>query len=103
MLEARGQPCRIRVFASTRLNCRPRYNWLAARQSLGGKFVLRIEDTDQARSTQESEESMLADLEWLGLNWDEGPRVGGPCGSYRQSERTKIYQDAIVSTWAQTR
>ena len=94
MLEARGQPCRIRVFASTRLNCRPRYNWLAARQSLGGKFVLRIEDTDQARSTQESEESMLADLEWLGLNWDEGPRVGGPCGSYRQSERTKIYQDA---------
>lgn len=70
------------------------YNWLAARQKSDGKFVLRIEDTDLARSTQESEESMLADLKWLGLDWDEGPGVGGPCGTYRQSERTQIYKDA---------
>jgi len=70
------------------------YNWLVARQSQDGKFLLRIEDTDQDRSTLESEESVLSDLEWLGLDWDEGPRVGGPCGSYRQSERTKIYKDA---------
>jgi len=71
------------------------YNWLAARK-LGenGKFLIRIEDTDLARSTRESEDSMLADLEWLGLNWDEGPRVGGPCGLYRQSERGEIYTAA---------
>jgi glutamyl-tRNA synthetase len=70
------------------------YNWLVARQAQNGKFLLRIEDTDLARSTRESEESMLADLEWLGLDWDEGPRVGGPCISYRQSERSQIYKEA---------
>ena len=69
------------------------YNWLAARKA-GGKFLIRIEDTDVARSTRASEESMLADLEWLGLEWDEGPRVGGPCGLYRQSERGSIYREA---------
>jgi len=66
------------------------YNWLKARQS-GGKFVIRIEDTDTARSTRESEESMLEDLRWLGLDWDEGPGVDGPCAPYRQSERGEIY------------
>lgn len=70
------------------------YNWLVARQANNGKFLLRIEDTDLARSTRESEDSMLADLKWLGLEWDEGPGVGGPCVSYRQSERSQIYQDA---------
>ena len=72
------------------------YNWLAAKKT-GGQFVLRIEDTDVARSTRESEDSMLADLEWLGLEWDEGPRVGGPCGLYRQSERGSIYNEAAQS------
>lgn len=57
----------------------------------GGKFVLRIEDTDQTRSTKESENSIFQALRWLGLNWDEGPDVGGPFGPYRQSERTAIY------------
>jgi glutamyl-tRNA synthetase len=70
------------------------YNWLIARQAQHGKFVLRIEDTDLARSTRDSEESMLEDLEWLGLIWDEGPGVGGPCGLYRQSERSQIYKEA---------
>lgn len=70
------------------------YNWLVARQARDGKFLLRIEDTDLARSTRESEESMLADLEWLGLDWDEGPQIGGPCVSYRQSERSDIYKEA---------
>jgi len=70
------------------------YNWLVARQAKHGKFVLRIEDTDLVRSTRESEQSMLADLEWLGLNWDEGPDIGGPCVSYRQSERCQIYREA---------
>jgi len=70
------------------------YNWLAARKVDWGKFVLRIEDTDVARSTRASEESMLADLEWLGLDWDEGPAVGGPCVDYRQSERGAIYESA---------
>jgi|TARA_B100001540_G_scaffold317585_1_gene351407 glutamyl-tRNA synthetase len=67
------------------------FNYLYAKK-MGGKFVLRVEDTDQARSTRESEESMIADLKWLGLDWDEGPDVGGSCGPYRQSERGDIYK-----------
>ncbi len=59
----------------------------------GGKFVLRIEDTDQERSTKESEEAILRALRWLGLEYDEGPDVGGPYGPYRQSERTDIYRE----------
>ncbi|MGH7496264.1 MAG: glutamate--tRNA ligase [bacterium] len=66
-------------------------NWLFARHS-GGTFILRIEDTDAERSTQASEKSILEDLRWLKLNWDEGPEVGGPFGPYRQSERLEIYQ-----------
>ncbi len=58
----------------------------------GGTFVLRIEDTDRARSTAESEAAILEALRWLGIAWDEGPDVGGPHGPYRQSERSAIYQ-----------
>ena len=57
----------------------------------GGQFILRIEDTDQARSTPESEQAILDSLRWLGLEWDEGPDVGGDCGPYRQSERMALY------------
>ena len=64
------------------------FSWLKARQT-SGKFVIRVEDTDTARSTRESENSVLADLEWLGLKWDEGPVVGGDKGPYRQSERMR--------------
>jgi hypothetical protein len=60
------------------------FNWLLARGH-GGTFVLRIEDTDVERSTIESEASIVDDLEWMGLTWDEGPDVGGPHGPYRQS------------------
>ena len=67
------------------------FNWLLARGG-GGTLILRIEDTDVARSTRESEASMLVDLRWLGLDWDEGPDVGGPRGPYRQSERRHLYQ-----------
>ncbi|RMD94404.1 MAG: glutamate--tRNA ligase, partial [Calditrichaeota bacterium] len=66
-------------------------NWIFARHA-GGKFILRIEDTDIERSTAESEQSILQDLRWLGLNWDEGPDVGGPFGPYRQSERLELYR-----------
>ena len=59
----------------------------------GGRFVLRIEDTDQSRSTLESEQAILRSLRWLGLDWDEGPDVGGDYGPYRQSERTALYQE----------
>jgi glutamyl-tRNA synthetase/nondiscriminating glutamyl-tRNA synthetase len=69
------------------------FNWLLARRH-GGAFVLRIEDTDTERSTRESEQSILEDLRWLGLDWDEGPDVGGPFGPYRQSERLERYQEA---------
>ena len=67
------------------------FNWLLARGH-GGAFILRIEDTDAERSTRESEASILEDLRWLGLDWNEGPDVGGPCGPYRQSERLHLYQ-----------
>ena len=66
---------------------------LAFAKSQGGQFLLRIEDTDQARSTPESEKQILDSLRWLGLNWDEGPDVGGPKGPYRQSERRDIYAE----------
>ena len=67
------------------------FNRAFARQR-GGKFVLRIEDTDRSRSTPESETAIFASLHWLGLDWDEGPDVGGPCGPYRQSERSETYR-----------
>jgi glutamyl-tRNA synthetase len=57
----------------------------------GGQFILRMEDTDRARSTAESETAILEALHWCGLSWDEGPDVGGPYGPYRQSERSEIY------------
>ncbi len=67
------------------------YNFLFARQNRG-KFILRIEDTDLTRSTEEAIESIIQDLLWLGLNWDEGPDVGGPYGPYRQTQRREIYR-----------
>lgn len=66
------------------------FNLCFARQH-GGQFILRIEDTDRVRSTPESEQMILDSLRWLGLEWDEGPDVGGPHGPYRQSERGDIY------------
>jgi glutamyl-tRNA synthetase len=67
------------------------FNWLIARQT-SGTFIVRVEDTDEARSTRASEDSILRDLRWMGLAWDEGPDVGGPYAPYRQSERRDIYQ-----------
>jgi nondiscriminating glutamyl-tRNA synthetase len=67
------------------------FNWLLAR-GRGGTFILRIEDTDVERSTHESESAILEDLRWLGLDWDEGPDIGGARGPYRQSERLNLYQ-----------
>ncbi|MGL4562745.1 MAG: glutamate--tRNA ligase [Brevinema sp.] len=67
------------------------FAWLFAR-SQGGSFILRIEDTDQERSKPEYTEMLLDDMEWLGLTWDEGPRVGGEYGPYFQTERTDIYK-----------
>ena len=66
------------------------FNWLLA-HGKDGTFILRIEDTDAERSTRESEAGILEDLRWLGLEWDEGPDVGGPHGPYRQSERLHLY------------
>ncbi|GMA52315.1 glutamate--tRNA ligase [Alicyclobacillus contaminans] len=70
------------------------FNWLFARQS-GGTFVLRIDDTDTARSTEASLQEILRGFRWLGIDWDEGPDVGGPFGPYRQSERSAIYREAL--------
>jgi len=69
------------------------YNWLFARHQ-GGTFVLRIEDTDRTRVTEEAAAIVLDSLRWLGIDWDEGPEVGGPYGPYRQSERMETYRRA---------
>src|SRR3954454_4979203 len=70
------------------------FNWLLARGTEGA-FLLRIEDTDAERSTAESEASIVEDLRWLGLTWDEGPDVGGPFAPYRQSERMASYRSHV--------
>ena len=67
------------------------FNYVFAKQQ-GGEFILRIEDTDQARSSKASEQAIYDSLRWLGLDWSEGPDVGGEKGPYRQSERTELYQ-----------
>lgn len=68
------------------------FNWAYARHT-GGTFVFRIEDTDIARDSQQSYVDLLDALRWLGLDWDEGPEIGGPHGPYRQSERMDIYKE----------
>lgn len=70
------------------------FNWAFARH-FGGKLVLRLEDTDKARSTAESRQNVLDSLRWLGLDWDEGPEVGGEYGPYEQSQRSEIYADIV--------
>jgi glutamyl-tRNA synthetase len=72
------------------------FNWLFARHT-GGTMILRLDDTDLERNTQESVESIFDGLKWLGLDWDEGPDKGGPCGRYRQSERLEDHRKAA---WA---
>lgn len=67
------------------------YNWLQAKKN-GGSFLLRIEDTDRTRLVPEALEDITTSLKWLGLEWDEGPIVGGPVGPYFQSERLTLYQ-----------
>ncbi|MET0455864.1 MAG: glutamate--tRNA ligase [Mycobacterium sp.] len=71
------------------------FNWAYARHT-GGTFVFRIEDTDAARDSAESYAAILDALRWLGLDWDEGPEVGGPYAPYRQSERGEIYRDVVA-------
>ena len=66
------------------------FNYAFARK-MGGKFILRIEDTDQARYREDSEAAISQALRWLGVEWDEGPDVGGEYGPYHQSKRTAIY------------
>jgi glutamyl-tRNA synthetase len=71
------------------------FNWAHARHT-GGQLVFRIEDTDASRDSEESYRHLLDSLRWLGLDWDEGPEVGGPYGPYRQSERHDIYRDVAA-------
>jgi glutamyl-tRNA synthetase len=93
------RPVRVRIAPSPTGNCHvgtarnALYNLLFARQR-GGAFILRIDDTDQRRSTAESERGVLEGLRWLGLQWDEGPDVGGSYGPYRQSERLDLYRQS---------
>lgn len=71
------------------------FNWAFARHH-GGTFVFRIEDTDKERSTDESLDAIIDLFRWLGLDWDEGPEVGGPHAPYKQSERSDLYADALI-------
>jgi glutamyl-tRNA synthetase len=79
------------------------FNWAYARHT-GGTFVFRIEDTDSARDTEQSYDDLVGALRWLGLDWDEGPEVGGPHAPYRQSQRLEVYADVaarlLASGWA---
>lgn len=68
---------------------------LAFARQRGGRFILRIEDTDRARLQADSEDQIYDTLRWLGLTWDEGPDVGGPCAPYRQSERLETYRPYV--------
>ncbi|KAE8866644.1 hypothetical protein PTNB73_04738 [Pyrenophora teres f. teres] len=68
------------------------FNYLLAKRT-GGQFLLRIEDTDQKRTVHDAEQRLFDDLRWAGLQWDEGPEVGGPYGPYKQSERSAIYKE----------
>jgi len=70
------------------------FNWLWARRT-GGTFILRIEDTDQKRNTPTAAQQVMDDLKWLGIQWDEGPQIGGPNGPYLQSQRKDIYDKYI--------
>jgi len=70
------------------------FNWLFARRT-GGSFVLRFEDTDRERSDEKYERLIFEEMKWLGLDWDEGPDVGGPYGPYRQTERLGLYEDYV--------
>ena len=76
------------------------FNWLLAKKT-NGKFIIRVEDTDVERSTRASEESILSDLQWMNMSWDEGPVVDGPNGPYRQSERKDIYKECADRLIAQ--
>ena len=73
------------------------FNWLYARKT-GGVFILRIEDTDIQRHQEHMIETIINSLKWLNLMWDEGPYVGGNYGPYRQSERTKIYNNFVQNS-----
>jgi glutamyl-tRNA synthetase len=75
------------------------FNWLYARHT-GGTFILRIEDTDKERNSEQFLNVIYDSLSWLGLNWDEGPKVGGTFGPYRQSERTDVYRDYLAKLTA---
>jgi glutamyl-tRNA synthetase len=70
------------------------FNWLYARHT-GGVFILRVEDTDQSRNSEEFLNLIYDSLRWLGMDWDEGPGVGGPYGPYRQSERAAVYKEYL--------
>lgn len=77
------------------------FNYLFAR-SQNGKFIIRIEDTDQKRNIEGGEQSQLFYLKWLGIDWDESIDKGGDYGPYRQSERTSIYKNIMKSSWKET-
>ena len=74
------------------------YNWAFAR-AMGGTFILRIDDTDLTRSTQENTDIILRAMRWLGLDWDEGPEVGGEFGPYAQTGRLELYKQAAQKLW----
>ena len=101
-----GLPVRVRIAPSPTGNCHvgtartALYNMLYARK-YGGRFILRIDDTDLSRSTKQSEEGVLEGLRWLGIKWDEGPDIGGPYGPYRQMERAYTYREVADKLMAE--
>lgn len=78
------------------------FNWAFARAN-GGTFILRIDDTDPERSTEENTQIILRAMKWLGLDWDEGPEVGGDFGPYAQTDRLEMYKEAAQKLWDEGR
>ena len=78
------------------------YNWAFARAN-HGTFILRIDDTDPTRSTEENTQVILRAMRWLGLDWDEGPDVGGAYGPYRQTDRMDVYRKVAQRLWDEGR
>src|SRR6478736_4177534 len=104
ILDARNRILISNILSPTSLTClsapdshpvRPvLFNWLFAKGQ-GGQFILRIDDTDAQRNVEEALAPILHGLKWVGLEWDEGPQVGGPFGPYYQSQRLDKYHAAV--------
>ena len=91
--------CPYAIRKDAHRQCIDRFTWMVQMRSMNGQYILRIEDIDVQRSRQELAVEMMRDLEWLGLDWDEGPGVAGDYGPYHQAARQALYEREITKRW----